>query len=156
MSREDLRGRWSLVFFGFASCPHICPDTLYTLARAHQVLAQAGLDEQCQVIFVSVDPDRDTPARLADYIARFNPEFRAFTGGHEELGALTGQLGIAYELRPRDPASQDYDVVHSTSVVVIDPSLRLRGAFTPPHDSARMARELQALIGAGTTSGVPR
>lgn len=148
VSRDSLRGRWSLLFFGFANCPHICPNTLYKLDRVHQALSEAKLDDCCQVVFVSVDPERDTPEKLAEYIAGFNPAFRAFTGPHRELGALTSGLGVAYELTSHEPGSRDYDVIHSTSIIVIDPELRLRGAFPPPHDPARISRELKALVDA--------
>jgi protein SCO1/2 len=147
-----LRGRWSLVFFGFTHCPDVCPSALYDLDLASRQLAEAnaaagdGTGPAHQVVFVSVDPERDTPERIAQYVAYFNPGFIGVTGAHEQLAALTAQLGIAYQVEEHAAGSERYDVVHSASVVLIDPRGHLRGAFPPPLDALAIARDLALLM----------
>lgn len=149
---ERLRGRWSLVFFGFTHCPDVCPSALYDLDLASRRLAeanvQAGVEAGTahQVVFVSVDPERDTPERIARYVAYFNPGFIGVTGAHQQLTALTAQLGIAYRVEEHAAGSERYDVVHSASVVLIDPRGRLRGAFPPPLDAPAIARDVALLM----------
>lgn len=151
-SPERLQGRWSLVFFGFTHCPDVCPSALYDLDLASRRLAEAGVQggdgtvPGHQVVFVSVDPERDTPQRIAQYVAYFNPGFIGVTGAHEQLAALSAQLGIAYRVEEHAPGSERYDVVHSASVVLIDPRGQLRGAFPPPLDAPAIARDLALLM----------
>jgi protein SCO1/2 len=143
-----LAGRWSLLFFGFTHCPDICPGTLFDLARVTRGLREAGdaVAERVQVVFVSVDPERDDPARLRDYVAYFDPDFTAVTGPHEQLEPLTRTLGIAYRIEPHDAGAERYEVDHSASVLLIDPAGRLHGVFPAPHDAAVMQSDLLALI----------
>lgn len=149
-SPERLRGRWSLVFFGFTHCPDVCPSALYDLDLASRRLAEAnagdGTGSAHQVVFVSVDPERDTPERIAQYVAHFNPGFIGVSGAHEQLAALTAQLGLAYRVEEHAAGSELYEVVHSASVVLVDPRGRLRGAFPPPLDAPAMARDLALLM----------
>jgi protein SCO1/2 len=155
-SPERLRGHWSLAFFGFTNCPDVCPSALYDLDLASRRLVEAnigaraeardGVGSTHQVVFVSVDPERDTPERIAQYVAYFNPGFIGVSGAHDQLAALTAQLGIAYRVEEHAPGSERYDVVHSASVVLIDPRGRLRGAFPPPLDAPAIARDLALLI----------
>jgi protein SCO1 len=147
-SAERLQGRWSLLFFGFTHCPDVCPSALYDLDLASRRLAEAGNETGVahQVVFVSVDPERDTPERIAQYVAHFNPEFIGASGAHEQLEALTAQLGVAYRIEAHEAGSERYDVVHSASVILIDPRGRLRGAFPPPLDAQGMARDLANLM----------
>lgn len=159
-SPERLRGRWSLVFFGFTHCPDVCPSALYDLDLASRRLAEAHADTGAdtgaetgaeagsahQVVFVSVDPERDSPERIEQYVSYFNPAFIGVSGAHEQLAALTAQLGIAYRVEEHPAGSEHYEVVHSASVVLIDPRGRLRGAFPPPLDAPAIARDLALLM----------
>lgn len=147
-SLERLRGRWSLLFFGFTNCPDVCPSALYDLARMNaQLSPQGGNGEAAQrVVFVSVDPERDTPEKLSQYVAYYDPEFIGATGSHAQLAALTAQLGIAYQIEEHDPGAENYQVAHSSSVVLVDPRGQLRGAFSAPLDADRMARDLATLM----------
>jgi protein SCO1/2 len=141
---ERLRGRWSLMFFGFTHCPDICPSSLYDLQRLSAGLAERGEPEH-QVVFVSVDPERDTPARLKDYTAYFDPDFIAVTGPHEQLLPLTRKLGIAYRIEDHAPDAAGYNVDHSASVLLMDPEGRLYGVFPAPLDVERMNEQMRGL-----------
>lgn len=150
-TREHLQGRWSLLFFGFTNCPDVCPSALYDLNLVSEQMPEPRdhAEPRHQVVFVSVDPERDTPEVLASYVAHFNPEFTGVSGSQEQLAALGAQLGIAFQVEEHEPGDRHYGVVHSSSVVLADPAGRLRGAFTAPLDATAMARELAELIDQG-------
>ena len=147
-SLDNLRGHWSLIFFGYTHCPDVCPSTLYDLKLVHEKLDQLNGDAASshQVLFVSVDPERDTPEQLGQYVSYFHPDFIGVTGPREQLAPLTMQLGIAYRIEEHESGSTQYNVDHSVSVLLMDPQGRLHGVFPAPHDADKMARELAAAI----------
>lgn len=131
-TRASLEGRWSLMFFGFTNCPDVCPDTLAILAQSMEQLRLMRREELPQVVFVSVDPERDQGDLLEDYVAWFDPTFLAVTGSEEQLQALTRQLGIVYWREAADEQTGFYNVDHSAAVLIIDPQGRLFGRFGHP------------------------
>lgn len=136
---SNLKGGWSLLFFGFTTCPDVCPTTLSVLNDAMR-----GLEEPPAVVMVSVDPDRDTPERLAQYVPAFNPDFIGYTGTFEETVKLAEQLNIAFGKVPGDvPGS--YLVDHSASLVLIDPGGRYAGFIKAPHNASNIQRIIRGL-----------
>lgn len=132
---EALRGRWSLLFFGFTHCPDVCPLTLEVLARAHRALKRdVHYGARGQVVFVSVDPERDTPALLADYVGHFDAEMVGVTAPVDRLREFTRRLGVLFA--KVDQGGGNYSVDHSAGIFFIDPELRLVSVLTPPHDLA--------------------
>jgi protein SCO1/2 len=99
IGRDVFAGHWSLVFFGFTHCPDICPLTLQVLADARKQLVEAGADELPQIVLVSVDPERDTPELLGQYVSYFGDDNLGITGELTEIRKLTGGLGV-YFTRP--------------------------------------------------------
>lgn len=138
----DLKGQWNLVFFGFTNCPDICPDTLATLARSMDSLELMRRDEQPQVVFVSVDPERDRGELLGDYVSWFDSDFIAVSGDDRQIEALTRQLGIVYFRETADETTGYYNVDHSASVLIIDPDGRLYGRFAHPIDPELVTADL--------------
>ncbi len=134
---DALRGQWSVLFFGFTSCPHICPTTL-------RVLNDVALEHPPQIILVSVDPERDDPERLRRYLAAFNPTFRGFTGSFEETVNLASQVNIAFGKVPGD-ASGTYTVDHNASLVIIDPAASYTGFIKAPHQAGKIERVMRSL-----------
>lgn len=114
VSEADYAGEVTLLFFGFTHCPHICPATLANLAAISGELGEAAQDD-LQVLFVSVDPDRDDPATLQEYTDAFGPEFTGLTGDEEALEALTRRYRVTYGYGKKDDAG-NYDVSHSNAV----------------------------------------
>jgi len=147
-SLDNLRGHWSLIFFGYTHCPDVCPSTLYDLKLVHEKLAQLNGDAASghQVLFVSVDPERDSPEQLKKYVDYFHSDFIGVTGPQEQLAPLTMQLGIAYRIDEHEAGSEQYNVDHSVSVLLMDPQGHLHGVFPAPHDADKMAGELAAAI----------
>ncbi|MBI4997584.1 MAG: SCO family protein [Rhodocyclales bacterium] len=148
LTNADLLGHWTLLSFGYTFCPDICPTTLATLNEVKAQLAARGTPVP-QVMFVSVDPARDTPQRLAEYVRFFDPAFIGATGSDAELAGLVKHLGVHYQ-RHEGPDRQHYVVDHSAVVYLIDPQARLKAVFTWPHDPATMATDYAQL-----TSGRP-
>jgi protein SCO1/2 len=147
-SLADLRGKWSLIFFGFTNCPDVCPGTLFELQKVNANMTQAleAESDRPQILFFSVDPERDTPAKLEQYLSYFDPGFIGITGDQVQLLPLTRQLGIAYRIEEHDAGATQYDVAHSASVLLTDPEGRLYGAFPPPHDAEKIVADLLAII----------
>lgn len=139
---ERLQGRWTLIFPGFTYCPDICPTTLAQLKQLH---ARTG--RQAQIVLLSVDPARDTPERLASYLAFFDPGFIGVTAAEPELGRLAQALGIAYI---QVPGAGDYTLDHSAALVLINPQGRIAGYFMPPFQLDVLAEELNRLFKATT------
>jgi protein SCO1/2 len=146
-SLAGFKGRWSVLFFGFTSCPDICPNTLYQLQQVRKELAgQLAAQDVPGIYLVSVDPERDSPEKLAEYLSFFDPAFRGLTGDDKQLRALTMQLGIVYHVAEHDAGSAEYTVDHSASLVVLDPQTRLYGVFPAPHDPANISHDLLQLL----------
>lgn len=141
---QDWRGDWDLVFFGFTYCPDICPMSLAMMSALDELLAEAG-SVRPRVTFVSVDPERDTPERLGEYVGWFNPAFRGVTGEHPQLQALARQLGVVYVRQ--ELGNGDYTVDHSASILLIDPDGRLYGVFRPPHLARELASDIAIALG---------
>jgi len=142
-----LKNHWSLIFFGYTHCPDVCPTTLTDLKTTLKLLHQQYPDvEFPQVIFVSVDPDRDTPEVLRRYVAYFNPEFLGVTGSTEAIVAFSRQLNAFFTYVKPDPDATDYPVDHSASVSLIDPRGRLHAIFSPPLDPRAVAHDYAAIV----------
>lgn len=143
LTLADWRGRWNVVYFGYASCPDVCPTTLASFKRTWQLLGEQGLHDRVGFDFISVDPQRDTPELLGKYVAFFSPDFVAATGTDAQLAGLTRSLGLLYSRTTN--ADGTIQVDHSGSAVIIDPQGRLTGIFRPPFAPAVVARDLATL-----------
>jgi protein SCO1/2 len=135
----DLRGRPSLLFFGFTHCPDVCPTTLALLSSARQRAAAPDL----RIVLVSVDPERDTPQRLGAYVRAFDASFTGLTGSVEEIEKLARQLGVAAVRVPRPGG--DYTIDHSAALLWLDRDARLTTIFTPPFAVDALARDFTTL-----------
>jgi len=145
--RERMRGRWTLLFFGFVNCPDICPTTLVTLAEVRRAVADLPAAERPDVVFTSVDPARDKPAVLARYVAHFDPAFTGITGSDRSIEVLTRQLGVAVIIGP-PAADGSYAVDHSAAIFLIDPEARLIAVFGTPHEAGAIARDYRSIVAA--------
>ena len=135
-SDADLKGKWHLVFFGYTHCPDTCPTTLVQLAQIARGAAVPGL----RVLFISVDPARDTPAVLARYLQAFDPRFRGLSGDAAAITRIAGYFGVAFD-RVELPGG-DYTMDHSTAVFLTDRAGRIAAIFTPPFEVAAVSADL--------------
>ena len=138
---EDLKGKWSLIYFGFTHCPDICPTSLAQLNRLFGVLDQEVVD-QSQVIMVSVDPARDTPEVLASYVTYFNKNFIGVSGHFVETMKLAQNLNVAFN---KVVTGDDYSVDHTGNLILVNPKGHYHGFFKPPFEMARMKLTLQSI-----------
>lgn len=131
---SDMHGKIVLLFFGYTSCPDVCPTTM---AELNQVLGKLGQDaNQVQVLYVTVDPERDTPERVQDYVNHFNPSFIGLSGSEAELARVWNGYGVYREIVDSTSAA-GYLVDHTARVTVIDQQGNLRISFpfdTPVED----------------------
>ncbi|MDT8427990.1 MAG: SCO family protein [Pseudomonadales bacterium] len=118
---DSLRGKWSLLFFGFTSCPDICPLTLNELAKFYRSAAVEPFRSDTDIIMVSVDPLRDTQEKMAAYVTGFDPDFTGVRGDHAAISALAKELYVAHSSPPAAGASHDYLIDHSGNILVINP-----------------------------------
>jgi protein SCO1/2 len=135
-TRLDLRGAPTLVFFGFTHCPDVCPTTLLKLAQVQKRGAIAGL----RVLFISVDPQRDTPPVLGMYVHAFDPQFQGLTGDSRSIAAVAGNFGVAVN-RVELPGG-DYTMDHSAVLFLLDDAARIVAIFTPPFDVTVLSADL--------------
>jgi len=133
----NLRGKPSLVFFGFTHCPDVCPTTLAQLALVKKAAAIPDL----RVLLVSVDPARDTPEALSQYVHAFDPEFIGLTGSDAAISKLTKSFGVA--VAKVDLPGGNYVVDHSAAVFLLNDSGRIVAVFTPPFDTRIFAEDLK-------------
>lgn len=136
---QSLNGKWSFVFFGYTFCPDICPTTLAVLTAMQKQLQHAPeIWSDTQVVFVSVDPERDTQEILANYMDFFNKEFYAVTGSRSEIDKLTRQFGAGYIIEP-ETSPGHYLVSHTGAIFLTDSQGALVASFSMPHDPGLIA-----------------
>ncbi len=141
---SQLAGRPLMLFFGYTYCPDICPVTLSKMARVYELL-HIGPQEM-QTVFISVDPERDTPEKLAEYLSYFAMETIGLTGSREEIDAVVQKYGAHYDLN-KEPGKSDYFADHSTYTYLIDQEGKVRFLFRhsdTPEYMAAVARQLLA------------
>jgi protein SCO1/2 len=136
-SRADLRGHPTLMYFGFTHCPDECPDALAALARVQKRAPVPGL----RVLFVTIDPKRDTPPILAAYLRQFDSGFVGLTGKPAELRRLEASLGIAAGRIDQPGGGYDFD--HTLAIILLDSRAREVGVFTAPFHARQLSRSLR-------------
>ncbi len=140
---EQLQGKWTLMFFGFTTCPDICPTTLATLSQWYKKLDD-DIRDKTQVILLSVDPGRDTPEKLATYVGHFDPTFIGVTGEFLPVKTLSDQLNVAFTKVMLDDAN--YTVDHSSHLVLINPYGHYHGIFKPPFQLGQLKTTYQSIV----------
>jgi protein SCO1/2 len=143
---NNLKGKWSFFFFGYTHCPDVCPVTLGALAMTFKILEKTNaVSPDIQGIFVSVDPHRDTPELLEEYVTYFDTRFWGVTGNTAQVDAVTRQMGALYTIHPGESGTS-YLVSHNSAIFVVDPQGRLYGRFPPPHAPREMAEIFAKIV----------
>ena len=143
----ELKGHWTLVFLGFTYCPDVCPMTLTQMAQAQRQWEAIPEARRPRVLFVSVDPERDTPDRIGEYAHAFHKDTLAATADIPALEEFARSISMVFaKVPPEDGAPADqYSVDHSAAMAVLDPQGRMSGLIQPPFDPAAIARDMAAL-----------
>ncbi|MBE9564954.1 MAG: SCO family protein [Proteobacteria bacterium] len=142
---QDLTGHWSLLSFGYTNCPDVCPVTMGTVAQAKKAATEINHIFP-QVIFVSVDPERDKLEMLSDYVQYFDKDFVGVTGDENMIKALTLQMSVAYMKMAAEEGSEGYVVDHSSSLLLLNPEGKLVAFFNPPHDPKIILKDFQTIV----------
>ena len=148
----ELAGHWTLVFLGFTFCPDVCPTTLTELAQAQKQWEAMPESTRPRVLFVSVDPERDTPGKTGEYAHAFHPDTLATTADVPALEKFATSLGFVFMKAPGanfEHNPQDYSVDHSAHIAVLDPQGRLAGLIRPPLQPQAIAADLITLDAMG-------
>lgn len=140
---DQLKGKWSLLFFGYTFCPDICPTTLAQLRQVKSELPKEAV-ERLQVVLVSVDPNRDTPAQLKQYLGYFDKDFRGVTGSLENIQKLANAVSIPFI--PADTSKPNYTVDHSGNLALLGPDGKQRGFIRAPFNNQKLVAQLPGLV----------
>lgn len=146
---QQFKNKWSLVFIGYTHCPDVCPNTLGILKQAYIDMSALKM-ELPTVTFVSIDPARDEPEILSDYVYYFDPSFIGVTGEKSQLDNLVKQLSSVYLKAAGasgDIKNDDYLYDHSASILVINPKAELQAVFTSPHNKLGIVDGMQKIMG---------
>ncbi|KJH43350.1 SCO1/SenC [Dictyocaulus viviparus] len=142
---EQLKGNWLLIYFGFTHCPDICPDEIEKMAKVVEILDSKPAKDKISIkpIFISVDPERDTPARVKEYCAEFSPKIQGYTGSQEQVNKVTKTFRVYYSKGPKTGRNaDDYIVDHTVITYLIDPD----GNFHDYYNRNRTAEEIADII----------
>lgn len=139
---ENFRGRWMLVFFGFTHCPDVCPTALNDISQTMSALGP--LADKVQPIFITVDPERDTPQAMADYVANFDPRILALTGTDAQVAQAAKAYRVYYK---KVPQGDGYTMDHTGILYLMDPQGRFMTHFTPNTPPDEMAARIRKLVG---------
>jgi protein SCO1/2 len=134
-----LQGRWSFLFFGYTHCPDVCPTTLSVLNSVAQQLGDDARD--VRFVFISVDPERDTPEQLARFVSYFNSDFIGVTGNPEAIERLTRQLGVLHMRVAATDNPGSYLVDHTAGVFLVDPDGKYHAVFMPPLSTEKIVAD---------------
>jgi cytochrome oxidase Cu insertion factor (SCO1/SenC/PrrC family) len=141
---QDFRGKYMLVFFGYTSCPDICPAGLQLMAGALEKLGAKA--QSITPVFISVDPQRDTPEKLAAYVKNFDPRLVGLTGTPEEIAAVAKAYKVYYAKVPSKERPDDYTMDHTSIIYVMDPKGEFVTHFTPSTSVDELAAKLDKIL----------
>jgi protein SCO1/2 len=148
LTQGELRGHWTLVFLGFTYCPDVCPTTLAQLAQAQKQWSTLADTLRPRVLFVSVDPERDTPMKVGEYVHAFHPDTLAATADIPALEDFARAMSLVFAKVPGDHFKenpQDYSMDHSAQIIVLDPQGRMAGLIQPPFNPQAIGADLLKL-----------
>ena len=140
----DYRGKAVVLFFGYTHCPDVCPTTLAQLAQARRLLGPQA--DRVQVLFVTLDPERDTPQLLARYVPAFDPSFVGLTGTPQQIEAVAREFKVFFQKVP-GPTPDSYTLDHSSGSFVFDPQGHVRLFLTDRSGPDQIAADLKRLLG---------
>jgi len=148
VSLHDFRGKVVLVYFGYTSCPDICPTSLTTMAGAMKLLTPEER-EQVRGIFISVDPERDRPQGMKEYAAYFHPNFVGVVGTPAQTAEIAARYGVYYKKAPYDESAMGYGVDHSSTIYVVDRQGRVVDQIMHGATPEKVAASLRRVLAGG-------
>ncbi|MCC2667067.1 MAG: Electron transport protein SCO1/SenC [Gammaproteobacteria bacterium] len=147
-NNENLKNHWTLLFFGFTNCGFVCPTTLAELNKMYHLLKnQLPPNLMPQIVFISVDPERDTVKRMNEYVTAFNPKFIGLRGNESETAQLESDLHIlAAKTQVNQPGRNNYTIDHTAEILLINPKGQLQAYMSYPHKAEQMAKDYKLMV----------
>lgn len=147
-NNQSLNGQWTMVFFGFTNCGYLCPTTMAELGKFYKILEKKGVKTLPNVVMVSIDPARDSKAKLATFVKAFNPHFYGAKGNKESVQAMTRELGVVYAKIALNGQLDDetYDIEHTGTVLLFNPQGQLSAFFTSPQNASLLVEDFTQLM----------
>lgn len=143
-TEANLKGRYSLIFFGFSNCPDMCPTALATITEALNSLPEA-VSKEIQPVFITVDPERDTVEQLAEYSKNFHPSLISLTGSKEETEQAARAFKVYFQSLPKEAGGEQYQVNHSGYIYLMDKNGQFKKPFAYDIAPDALAEQLKAL-----------
>lgn len=143
--RDSFDGAWSFLYFGFTYCPDICPMSLAEMAKLKKILAESHPDIVAEFYLVSVDPERDTPERIDDYVSYFDDSFRGLTGDLSEISKLAQTASVIHVIEP-SADGESYEVGHSSTITLLNPHGDIQAIFREPLKAASLATDFSKIL----------
>ncbi|WP_454782975.1 SCO family protein [Legionella sp. WA2022007384] len=145
---KSLKGKWTLMFFGFTNCGYVCPTTMAELSKMYRILEEKGVKNLPHVVMISIDPERDNQEKLGHYVTSFHPNFYGARGDEESIKLMTREMGIAYAkvIEKGNNDATNYDIQHSGALMLFNPQGELNAFFTTPHHADLLAKDYLLLV----------
>jgi protein SCO1/2 len=140
ITKDEFKGHWSLLFIGYTHCPDVCPTTLAVMNQVYEFMEKQDIQPP-EIVFLSIDPERDTADVLKPYVDYFNTHFLALTGSLDEIQKLTGQLNVMFRKAAGasgDVTADDYLMDHSSALILFNPEGNMQSILTAPHTPANI------------------
>jgi protein SCO1/2 len=148
VTERTYRGKWEMIYFGYTFCPDACPTALNTIAETLQRLGPVA--DEIQPLFITVDPKRDTPEVVGDYVRNFDPRIVGLTGSAADIAAVAKEFRIAYAVHRTGDGPEDYLMDHSSVIIVLDPDGRFAGVLGADLPPERMTAKIRQLLAASS------
>ena len=146
-TQNALLGHWTLMFFGYADCPDVCPKTLATMSELWNLLpSEDQKPDALRLLFISLDPKSDTPAKLKAFLMRFHPSFQGLTGDENTIQTLSKACSIYSWRDPKNQEGKPKIIDHSATLLLINPQGRIHALFSPPHQAQKIAEDLRTIL----------
>lgn len=144
-----LQNKWSMIFFGYTTCPDICPTTLTTLSKAYDIISSSNLSNNLipSVVFITIDPEHDQNSQTNKYAKHFNKNFIGLSGNKSQLDNLAKSLGVVYQqvnVGTEEESNFIYD--HSSTIYVVNPRGQIQAVLTSPHKAENIAKDYSAIV----------
>jgi protein SCO1/2 len=141
---RSFRGKWEMIYFGYTFCPDACPTALNTVAETLQQLGP--LADKVQPVFITIDPKRDTPEVMGNYVKNFDPRIVGLTGSPQEIDAVAKEFRIYYAAHKTGDGPDDYLMDHSSVIIVVDPNGRFAGVIAADLPADRMTAKIRQFL----------
>ena len=142
-SKNDLKNQWTILFFGYTNCPDVCPTTIFKLGQIKQQISKELPNVNLQILFITLDPERDSTERLREYLGFFDPSMTGLTGEITKIVELTSNLSVFFQ---RINKEDGYDFNHTASIFLMNPNAQLKASFSPASSIDMLNEDIQTVI----------